>query len=239
MEVWQMMLSKKVEVGIYGVLSKGCLYSGYANGDGIKNMSAYIMSRRPVRDLFTGVIIAVVALSDSKETKLIVAPENDIFYEPEIREKLSRLKNLKIEKITCLYEKSCGGVIFYDSDAGTRLLFVKNHNGRYWSFPKGHIEEKENEKQTAIREIKEETNLDVKLIDNFREVSDYCPFGKIKKRVVFFLAQAFTDDVTVQASEIDSYIWVDLNDAKKLCCYDNDLRLVEKAEKRIKQIHSR
>lgn len=47
------------------------------------------------------------------------------------------------------------------------------------------MELNESEKATAIREIKEETNLDVKIIDGFREVSDYCPFGNIKKRVVF------------------------------------------------------
>ena len=32
----------------------------------------------------------------------------------------------------------------------------KNHNGKSWTFPKGHIEKDESEKQTALREIKEE-----------------------------------------------------------------------------------
>ena len=50
----------------------------------------------------------------------------------------------------------------------------------------------------------------------FREISEYCPFGKIRKRVVFFLAQAFTDNVKIQEEEIDSYIWVDLQQARKM-----------------------
>ena len=78
--------------------------------------------------------------------------------------------------------------------------------------------------------IKEETGLDVTLVSDFREISEYCPFGKIRKRVVFFLARAFTDNVRIQEEEIDSYIWVDLQQARKLCSYDNDLRIIEKAE---------
>ena len=70
----------------------------------------------------------------------------------------------------CLYEKSCGAVIFYKSRQNTKILLVKNSNGRYWSFPKGHIEDGENEHQTAIREIKEETGLDVVIEKGFREI---------------------------------------------------------------------
>lgn len=131
----------------------------------------------------------------------------------------------------CVFtKKSCGAVIFYKSRQNTKILLVKNSNGRYWSFPKGHIEDGENEHQTAIREIKEETGLDVVIEKGFREISEYCPFGKIRKRVVFFLAQAFTDNVKIQEEEIDSYIWVDLQQARKMCSYDNDLRIIEKAE---------
>ena len=80
----------------------------------------------------------------------------------------------------CLYEESCGGIIFYNGKQNTKILLVKNTNGKYWSFPKGHIEQGETEKETAAREIKEETGLDVDIKKDFREVSDYCPFGKIR-----------------------------------------------------------
>ena len=160
----------------------------------------------------------------------IVSTYGEVFYEPELRKILSRLRNIKLKSIRCLYEKSCGGIIFYKTRQNTKILLVKNNNGRYWSFPKGHIEEGETEQETAIREIKEETGLDVTLVQGFREISEYSPFGKIRKRVVFFLARAFTDNVKIQEEEIDSYIWVDLQQARKLCSYDNDLRIIEKAE---------
>ena len=117
-------------------------------------------------------------------------------------EKLKIVRNLDISRLSCLYEKSCGAVVFYRSAQGIRILLVKNHNGKYWSFPKGHVEKGENEKETALREIKEETGLSVKIYENYRQISDYCPFGKIKKRVIFFLAETPTDQVHIQHDEI-------------------------------------
>lgn len=225
------MISKKVKVNVYGMLADG-LYSGYANADTIKNKSSYIISKKPLRDFLFGVVIAVATFKNAGE-KLIIAPEGEIYYEPAIREKLSRLRNAKIEKISCLYEKSCGAIVIYKRGDRCKILLVKNHNGRNYSFPKGHVEQGETEQQTAVREVKEETGLDIRIIDSFREVADYCPFGKIRKRVVFFMAQTMSDKVHIQEEEIDSYIWVDLDEAHNRCTYDNDLRVIRKARENI------
>ena len=224
------MLAERATVNIYGVLSdKLGLYSGYADAESAKHRSAYVLTRKQPSDIVRGVVIAVVWLEDGEE-KLIVAPNGEIYYEPEILQILSHLKNVTVKKIKCLYEKSCGAVVFYRGKNKVNLLLVKNSNGRYWSFPKGHLEKDESEKETAIREIKEETNLDIKICGDFREISEYCPFGKIRKRVVFFLAQAFTENVKIQESEIDCFTWVDIQQARKLCTYENDLRIIDKAE---------
>ncbi len=229
------MLAKRVRVNVYGEISDG-LYTGYSNAEGVNNVGTYIISRKDVSDFLRGVVIAVATLS-SGEQKCIVATEGEIYYEPEIKEKLKGLRNVEIQSLNCLYEKSCGAIIIHKSSENNyKVLLVKNHNGRYWSFPKGHVEKGETEQQTAIREIKEETGLDVEIIDSFREVSDYCPFGRIKKRVVFFMAQTFSTDVTVQKEEIDSYIWVDLNDVHNKCTYDNDLRVIKKARQNISKL---
>lgn len=223
------MIAENVKINVFGKISNG-LYYAYVSGGSAQNKSAYVVSHKHVEEYFDGIVIAVADFDGIEGERLIVAPYGEIFYEPELREVLSSLKNISLKSITCLYEKSCGAIIFYRSRQNTKILLVKNNNGRYWSFPKGHIEKRETEQQTALREIKEETGLDVTLVNGFREVSEYCPFGKIRKRVVFFLAQAFTDSVTIQEEEIDSYIWVDLQQARKLCTYDNDLRIIEKAE---------
>ena len=229
------MLAKKVRVNVYGEISNG-LYSGYSSGDGVNNVSSYVISRKKVYEFLRGVVVAVATLK-SGEQKCIVAPEGEIFYEPEIRERLNTLRNVEVVTLNCLYEKSCGAIIIHKSGENNyKVLLVKNHNGRYWSFPKGHVEKGETEEETAIREIKEETGLDVEIVDSFREVSDYCPFGRIKKRVVFFMAQTFSTNVVVQKEEIDSYIWVDLYDVHNKCTYDNDLRVIKKARANISKL---
>lgn len=227
------MLANEVFVSVYGSLAQG-LYSGYISEKGGKNV--FIMSRRPVHDTFLGIVTAVITLADGSE-KLIVSQKSDILYEPEIRSRLSKLRFLNIAKISCLYEKSCGAVILHRDKKTNeiKILMVRNHNGRFYSFPKGHIELWEKEKETAVREIKEETNLDVEILDGFREISDYCPFGKIRKRVVFFLATAKSDDIRIQESEIDSYTWIPLNGTKSSLNYDNDTRVIEKVKKYLQE----
>ncbi len=225
------MIATEVTATIYGVLSD-TLYSGSISGKGIQRHSGYIISKKPVSESMVGIVTAVATMSDGTE-RPIVAPKNEIMYEPEIREILKALRQIEAVKLNCLYEKSCGAVILYKNpaDGEFSILLVKNHNGRFFSFPKGHVELRENEKETAIREIKEETDLDVDILDGFREISDYCPFGKIRKRVVFFLAVAKTDKIKIQESEIDSYTWVPLKEAETVCSYDNDRRVIEKVRK--------
>ena len=55
-------------------------------------------------------------------------------------------------------EKSCGTICF----DGDKVLMVK-HNAGHCAFPKGHVEEGETEFETAIRETKEETGIDVEI----------------------------------------------------------------------------
>ena len=225
------MIAKKVRVNVCGMLAEG-LYSGYANADSVHNKSAYIITKKPLRDFMFGVVIAVATFKGAGE-KLIVAPEGEIYYEPWIREKLSHLHNVRLERLSCLYEKSCGAIVIYKNGDRCKILLVRNHNGRNYSFPKGHVELGETEEETAVREVKEETGLDIRIIPSFREVADYCPFGKIRKRVVFFMAQSMSDRVHIQQEEIDSYIWVDLDEAHHRCTYDNDLRVIRKARENI------
>ena len=58
---------------------------------------------------------------------------------------------------------SCGGVVIH---RGKVLLLYKNQNGRYmgWVMPKGTVEKGESFKQTALREVKEETGVSAKII---------------------------------------------------------------------------
>ena len=67
---------------------------------------------------------------------------------------------------------------------------IKHKNGGHWAFPKGHVEKKETEPETALREIKEETGLKVELDTGFREMVTYSPKPNVMKDVIYFAAKA-------------------------------------------------
>ncbi len=58
---------------------------------------------------------------------------------------------------------SCGGVVIF---RGKILLLYKNYKNKYegWVFPKGTVEEGEDYKETALREVKEEAGTDASVI---------------------------------------------------------------------------
>ena len=233
------LLGKVVDVLIdrsaYGHSARFCspFYCGHIiNADSpLYKKDVYVMSNNPDEKFLKGIIIAIANKGSFRGERIIVAPIGSIYYSPEIRNRLSRIRNQNTFKLSCLYEKSCGAIVYEIRDNHKYFLLVKNKNGKHWGFPKGHIEVGETEEQTAKREIKEETNLDVKILHGFRKKSFYRPFGRTKKKVVIFLAKAQNNKVKIQDSEIDCYRWAEEKEALKLLRYPNDLDMLESAIK--------
>ena len=115
------------------------------------------------------------------------------------------------------------------------ILLIKHINSGHWSFPKGHVEGDETELETARREIKEETGLDVILDQTFRETVSYSPRRDTQKVVVYFLALARNYDYVPQEEEIAEIRWVDIVRASHMLTYENDKTIVNKARAAIKQ----
>jgi len=55
--------------------------------------------------------------------------------------------------------KKCGVIIY--NNMSERYLCVKGRKSGKWGFPKGHMEYGESEKETALRELKEETGINL------------------------------------------------------------------------------
>lgn len=126
------------------------------------------------------------------------------------------------------FEKSCGAIIVRNNDDKLETLLIQMWGG-HWSFPKGHVENDETEIQTAIREIKEETNLDVTIDTRFREVSTYSPKTNVMKDVIFFIAIPKTTKVINQKEEIQQSMWMEINEALNQVTFDNDREILKKA----------
>lgn len=91
-----------------------------------------------------------------------------------------------------------GGVRVVIFDKERRILLVRQHheNRDIWMVPGGAIEDGENARQAAIREVKEETGLDVdieKLIWHVEEVSE----ARGQRFVNFFLGRIKGGDLAL------------------------------------------
>ena len=97
--------------------------------------------------------------------------------------------------------------------------------------PKGHVEPGETEIQTAIREVKEETNLDIMIVSPFRNVVSYSPYQDCIKDVVFFLGEAVSDDIVVQEEEVRETMWLEYYKAFNTLTYQADKETIQKARR--------
>lgn len=136
-----------------------------------------------------------------------------------------------------LNEKSCGAIVYRKFHGNTEILLIKHINSGHWSFPKGHVEDDETEEETARREIKEETAIDVIIDPTFRETVTYSPKKDTVKVVVYFLARAKNVNFSPQEDEIAEIRWVDISYAGNILSYENDRTIVTRAKNAIKNIH--
>ena len=101
------------------------------------------------------------------------------------------------------HEYSCGAVIFTRAQGEPLYVVIRSLEGVY-GFPKGHIEPGETERETALREIREEVGLTPRLIPGFKAEKQY-PLPKspdVMKHVIFFLGEYEDQSITPQAEEL-------------------------------------
>jgi 8-oxo-dGTP pyrophosphatase MutT (NUDIX family) len=123
-------------------------------------------------------------------------------------------------------EKSCGVLVFDDN----KILMV-HHNKGHWGFPKGHVEEGETEEETAIREVKEETNCDAEIESSYRDMITYSPKEGVMKDVVYFIGKPITKNLINQEEEVSEVLFVPIKEAKLLITYEDEKGLLNRALK--------
>ena len=129
------------------------------------------------------------------------------------------------------FEKSCGAlVIRHDAQTDSDyILMIRHRPGGYRSFPKGHVEAGETERETAMREVMEETSVRITIVPDFRHVVCYTPAPAVEKEVVYFLARTEQVEVRPRRGEIAQVEWVPLHQAERCLTHDNDKRVLKAA----------
>lgn len=131
------------------------------------------------------------------------------------------------------YEKSCGAVVFTMAPEGTKYLLVRSLEG-FWGFPKGHMELGETELETALREIKEETGLDVRLLDGFRTTDEHTlareGHPERIKQIVYFLAAYDHQEFCPQETEISDIALMTFDEALAAFQFESSKRILTEAD---------
>jgi len=137
-----------------------------------------------------------------------------------------------------LREKSCGAVVFLKKDNSTNYLLL-NYAAGHWDFVKGNVEQNEIEKETVVRELKEETGItDAQFIEGFRESITYFYRRQgltVNKEVVFYLMEAHADKVELSFEHI-GYTWVDFQHAMEKLTFKNAKDVLQKANDFLKKM---
>lgn len=127
-------------------------------------------------------------------------------------------------------EKSCGAVIYRKSGIDVEFLAVKSKANGHWGFPKGHMEERESEQETARREVSEETGLDIALLEGFRTKIEYPLSKNISKEVIYFIGRAAEQYVSIQEEEIEDYKWLNYSDMLDILTFENSKNVLKEVQ---------
>lgn len=126
---------------------------------------------------------------------------------------------------------SCGGVVIF---RGKILLLYKNFKNKYegWVLPKGTVEQGEEYKETALREVKEESGVDADIIKYIgkSQYSFTVPNDTVEKEVHWYLMMAGNYYSKPQKEEyFEDSGYYKYHEAYHLLKFANERQILERA----------
>lgn len=133
------------------------------------------------------------------------------------------------------HERSAGFILFRNDAAapGGRVYLLLDY-GRHWDYVKGHVEAGEDDRQAAVRELKEETGIgSPRIVDGFEHPVDYYfrsgKHGLIHKTVVFFVAETAETEVVLSDEHVGA-AFLPYDEAMKRLTYATARDLLKSAD---------
>ena len=187
----------------------------------------------PAKDAINEAIELAKAYSGEKSGGFVNGVLGTIYKElgePGKEETSKNRKDIPFEKMPI--QQLAGAVVYSIEDGNIYFAFVHDVFGR-WTLSKGKIEQGEDPKNGAVREIKEEMGIDITIEDELLKneyVANHPELGKIRKQVIYFLARTERKDLTLGPSGgLDDAKWFKLQDIETLNFYNDILPIITKA----------
>jgi 8-oxo-dGTP pyrophosphatase MutT (NUDIX family) len=124
------------------------------------------------------------------------------------------------------------GIVPVRQEGGRWQVLLIKHRAGHWSFPKGHAEGKELPKEAAVRELREETGLEVVRFFPLYPFRDQYEFfaqrKKVCKTVLYYLAQV-QGEIKLQEEEVSDSLWIDLEKAALRLSFAGSIEICTKS----------
>ena len=126
---------------------------------------------------------------------------------------------------------SAGGVVYRELDSRIHVALAHRRSPQLWALPKGTPDAGETLEETAIRETREETGLEVEIERPLRSIRYFFVRGttRFNKNVHFFLMRPMGGSLDDHDAEFDEVRWVDLSEALALLTHATERSVVEEA----------
>lgn len=128
---------------------------------------------------------------------------------------------------------SAGGVVIKRTSEKYEVLLCVRNAQDLIALPKGKPNYGEDEIAAAIREVREETGIEVKIVQKVSEIFySFINFGiTINKKVTFFLMEMISGNINDHDGEFDKVYWEKAEEALKMLTYQGERDVLEKAIK--------
>lgn len=114
-----------------------------------------------------------------------------------------------------------GVVIVRSAPKEQEVLLVFRGGHGDWSFPKGHCEQGESFEQTAVREIREETGLEIRLLQRLPDMTYQTSKGE-DVVLGMYLGTPKNETAQVKAEKPEDRVeWIPLSDVETTLSYQN------------------
>lgn len=129
---------------------------------------------------------------------------------------------------------SAGGIVIRSTISGPEVVLGKRRSERdnvTWSLPKGTPDGEESLEQTALREVTEETGLEVRIVAPVGHI-EYWFFQagrRIHKTVHYFLMEATSGGLADHDQEFEEVRWVPLSEAEALMSFPTERQILARA----------